>query len=288
MPRAAGQLEDLVISPQLVHGQADRKLRALFHKRPDDLQLLLGKVDEAVDIYMVMGTYLAVPDLRGKDVQPVGRVGVSVGHHRVVGLQHKGHVGQLVAQCAAAAFAGRKQLLRAHPGRFQLVHSGEQHALQFRLAAGRAVDLQPGTDIVQRQRHAQHTPALVQHACRPAALPGHNTPGKAGKAEHLRIQGHGIPAAAAQLPLRFMAVLLGHNEHAAARALTHKAVYFRYDGGGFAGARLAGEKSQHSDPPKKIFFFVFYQIWLRVTSRSRKGFFIFSRHLNKRTKCDIK
>ena len=203
---------------------------------------------------MVFRPDVAVSDLGSQNVQPVGRVGVAVCHRRVIGLQHQGHVAELVAQCAAAALPGREQGLRAYPGRLQLVHGGEQHPLQFRLAAGRAVDLQPGIDLIQCQRHAKHTPALVQHTFSGAPLAGHGAPGKSGEAEHLRVQGQGVPAAAAQLPLRLVAVLLGHNEHTAAPALTYKGVDLRYDGSRFSGARFAGEKSEHICPPKLSFF----------------------------------
>ena len=127
----------------LVHRKAHRQLCAFFHQRPDDLQLLMGEINKAVDIDVIVRADIAVGYLGGQNIQPVRRVGVPVCHHRVIGLQYQRHVLQLVAQCAAAALPGGDQGLRRDAGGLKLVHGGEEHPLQLGFAAGGAVYPEP-------------------------------------------------------------------------------------------------------------------------------------------------
>ena len=237
----AGQGKNLVVTGHAVHRQADGELHILPQQSQQHLLLLPGEVDKAVHIHMGVCIQIALFDLFGQHRQPVRRVGVAVGHHGVIGLQHQGQILQLIPQAAAAVPGGVEQRFGVDGGGFQLIHRGKQHGLQLRPALSGGVDLQPGTQLPQGQGHAQQPPALVQPGRAAAAqLTGH-APGKAGEAEHLGIAGEGIPAAAAKLPLRLMAVLLRHQQNPAGLPVIHGLFYFVYDGGGLAGARLADQ-----------------------------------------------
>ena len=242
--RPAGQGIDLVVAGHAVHCQADGELHIFPQQGQQHLLLLPGEVDETVHIHMGVCVQVTFPDLSGQHRQPVRRVSVTVGHHGVIGLQHQGQVLQLIPQAAAAFPSGGQQGLGIDGGGFQLVHRGEQHGLQLRPALRSGIDLQPGAQFPQGQSHAQQPPALVQPGRAAAAQLAGHAPGKAGEAEHLGIAGEGVPAAAAKLPLRLMAVLLRHQQNPAGLPGIHGLFDFVYDGGGLAGARLADHQFQ--------------------------------------------
>ena len=240
----AGQGIDLVVTVHAVHRQADGELHLLPQQGQKHLLLLPGEVDEAVHIHMGALIQIAFCDLSGQHRQPVCRVGMAVGHYGVIGLQHQGQILQLVPQAAAAFPGGGQQGLGADGSGLQLIHRREQHGLQFRPSLRHGVDLQPGAQLLQGQSHAQQPPTLVQIGRAAAAQLAGHAPGKAGEAEHLGIQRQSVPAAAAKLPLRLMAVLLRHQHNPAGLPGIHGLLDFIYHGGGLAGARFAGHQCQ--------------------------------------------
>jgi len=104
--RAAGQLVNLAVALKGVHGKAERQLRPGAQQGTEHHLLLTGKVDKAVHIYFPAGKKPALINLPGKQREPVSRVCPAVCHHRVIGLQHKRHVLQLVTKTAGAVLGG--------------------------------------------------------------------------------------------------------------------------------------------------------------------------------------
>ena len=207
---AAAESVDLILAVGIVQGEADGELRAPSQHGPQHRLLLGGEVQKAVHIDPGLRADGALLDLLCQQGQPVGGVRMTVGHHRVVGLLDKGQILQLLLQSLAAALRRGLQLLGCDASGLQLLQSGEQEALGLRPAAGPVVDLQPGAHGIQGQSHAQKLPALVQHGSSQAPVKLGHAPGKTCEAEHLRREGETVSADAAELPLRFVAVLLRH------------------------------------------------------------------------------
>ena len=242
---AAAESVDLILAVGIVQGEADGELRAPAQHGSQHRLLLSGEVQEAVHIDPILRTHGALLDLLCQQGQPVGGVRVAVCHHRVVGLLDKGQILQLLLQPLAAALRGGLQLLRRDTGGLQLLQSGEQEALGLRPAVGPVVDLQTGAHGVQGQSHAEKLSALVQHGRRQASVKLGHAAGKAREAEHLRREGETVPADAAELPLRLVAVLLRHQEHMVLFPVFHCPAQFLIDGRGLAGPGLSDDEAQH-------------------------------------------
>ena len=261
----ARERENLILDLQIVHRHADRELYAPAQQRGEHLLLLPGKVDEAVHVDPRLRPEITALDLACQQVQPVGRVRVAVGHRRVIGGGDQRQVVQLVARCRRCVTSGLArpgtpglraaekvrrlfQLLGADLGAFQLVHGGEQHLLQLRLPLRRGVKPQAGAHGAQRQGHAQQPPALVQAEGRAAPLQLGQPPGQTREAEHLAVEGEAVAADPAELPLRLVAVLFGHQQDAAAPARRHRPPDLLDHGGGFARTGLSQYQPQHGSP----------------------------------------
>ena len=242
---AAGQLENLVLAVQLVQSQAHGELHAALQNRAQHLPLLKREIYESVNIYMVVRSHGAVEYLPGKHSQTVGRVGVSVRYDGVVGFKDQRHVRKLVPKPAGAVLRGRIERPGIDSGGLQAVHRREQRRLRLRPAPRRTVHAQSRRRAVQRQRHAQQPPALIEIWRRAAALLGRYAPRKPGEAHNLGVQRHTVAADAAQLALRLMAVLLRNYEQAASLLFENRRMYFIYDRCGLARTGAAGKKSQH-------------------------------------------
>ena len=242
---AAAQGVDLVLAPRVVQGEADGELRPTAQHGPQHRLLLGGEVQEAVHIdpgFRADGTFL---DLPGQQGQSVGGVRVAICHHRVIGLLNEGQVLQLLLEPLAAALRRGLQLLRADAGGLQLLQGGEQKALGLRPAAGAVVDLQPGAHGVQGQGHAKKLPALVQQRRGQTAPKLGHAARQTREAEDLRREGETVPADAAELPLRLVAVLLRHQQHIVLFPVFHRPAQLLVDGRGLAGPGLSDDEAQH-------------------------------------------
>ena len=205
-----------------------------------DLPLLPGEVNKAVDIYLHVYVNIgALVYLPGKDGEPVGRVGVAVCDGGVIGFEDEGEVGELIAEAVRAGGRGGHERVIADAGALKLVHGGEQQRLKLRAALGGGIDAQARTDALQRERHAQEPPALIEPRLGSAAVLCGGLARKAGEAQDFGIQREPVPADAAELALGLVAVLLGDDHQGAAMRRGHIALYFVYDGRRLAGTGLA-------------------------------------------------
>ena len=245
----AAEGKDLVLAVRVVQSQADRELHPPAQHGHKHRQLLVGEVQEAVHIDPILRAQGALLNLLRQQLQPVGGVGVTVGHHRVIGLQNQRQILQLLPQPVGAALRRLRQLRGADAGALQLVHGAKQHGLQLRPVPCGGVDLQPGAHGAQRQGHAEEPAPLVQQRRRQTALFLPDAPGKAGEAEHLRREGEGVPADAAKFPLGLMAVLLRHQQVAAVLPPLHRLPQLLIDRGGLAGSGFSDDEAQHVPRP---------------------------------------
>ena len=219
--------------------------RRARRRRPPRCRTLLREVEEAVDVHARVGDDRAGADLFGEQIEPLRGVGPAVGHDGVVAFEHERHVPELVGERALGLRGGGVERLGRDGRAFALVRGGEQRALHLRSPRGRAVEPQARADLAERERHAQHPPALVEPVRSRAALFGEDAPREAREAEDLGVKRKAVAAALAQLALGLVAVLLGHEEHAAAAALADRSGDLFHDGGRFAAAGPADDQPQH-------------------------------------------
>ncbi len=237
--------EDLIRALQLVERETDCHLRPRREQHADDRLLLAREVDKAVDVNAVAFSDAARGKLFGKQVEPVGGIGAAVGDHGVVAFEHESHVPELLGERALGLRGGGEEHLGRDRGALALVHGGKQGRLQLGLPRGGAVELQARGDLGERQRHAQQPPALVEPGRGRAALLLQHTAGKTREAEDLGVERETVAAARAELSFRLVAVLLGHDEHAAAETLFHGLGQLGDDGRGLARAGPADDQSEH-------------------------------------------
>ena len=135
------------------------------------LPLLPGEVDKAVDVYLYAAVDVGVlVYLPGEDGESVGRVGVSVCDGGVIGFENEGEVGELIAETVRAGGRGRHERVIADTGALELIHGGEQQRLKLRAALGGGIDAQTRADALQRKRHAQESPTLIEPRLGSAAV----------------------------------------------------------------------------------------------------------------------
>lgn len=172
----------------------------------------MGKIGKAVDIDAIFRSKPALGQFLSQLRQALKRIGAAVCDHGLVALADEGQIPQLVRERAAAAPCRREQILGTDPGCLHLVDGREQLPRQLGAAACAAVDLQPCPDAGDGQRHAQQLSALVEIRQRRAAPGRQHAPREGREAEHLGIAGHAVAAAAAELALGLVAVLLGYQQ----------------------------------------------------------------------------
>ena len=266
---AAAQLEYLASYVDAVKRQAHGKLRARREHSEDDLKLLLCEVDKAVYIHVRAAAEYAAGYLRFKHGEPVGGVGAAAAHNGVIAFKHERKVGKLVTERVIHFRRCTRQRLARHAGGFQLVHRMKQHILKLRLSLCARIHAQPRRRCLERERHAQKPPALVERGPRAAAVQAHHAPRKAGERKHLRIQRERVAAAQAELPLRLVAVLLRHDEKSLPLAVVYGITYLLNDGRGLADTRAADYQSEHRPFPFLTFFCLFYQKNAKLSTQAR-------------------
>ena len=247
--RAAGELEHLAALVEGVESEADRHVRAAAHELAEELHLHAGEVREAVYVDVARAAEGALRQAAQQLREPVRGVRVLGAYGGVEGAHDEGEIRQLLAQRAGRALRGLHGLFRREARGRELVHCGQELALQLRRAPRARVYAQPRVYGVERQRHAEQPSARVHRPPPARAELGLHLARKAGEGQHLGVQRQARSRDARKLALGLVAVLLRHQQAAPALVLRSGVAYFVHDLRGLARAGPACYESQHGSRP---------------------------------------
>ena len=248
--RAARELKDLAALLQAVQREADRHVRAAGEQLEEDAALDACEVRESVHIDVARAAEGALRQAREQTAKALGGVRVLRADGGEESAHDKGKVLQLLPQGSARHPRGLRHSGLVEARGAQLVHGAQEFQLQLRRAARARVDAQAGIDPVQGQGHAEQPPARLQGLAARRAQLGLHLPRKAREGQHLGIERQARPRDAGQLPLRLVAVLLRHEQHAPALSRERRAAYLlHYERGLTRSGPACYQSKQGLRPP---------------------------------------
>ena len=197
---------------QVVAGEGDGEGLRLLHQLPEHRLLLGGEVGKAVQPHLRPPGPGALLQLLRRAGEPVPGVQGGAGGQGLVGGADEPQVPQLVPLVPAGPLRRLEQVLRPDTAALQLVQGGQQLLQKGGPPGGAGVHGEAAGHRLHRPAHQQDAAAGVQLRL-PHPPGGQEHPAaEAAEGEHLGVQGHPVPAEAAQGPLRLVGLLLRHHE----------------------------------------------------------------------------